>query len=416
MAVESLKVVHVVRKWNTREWGGTETYVAATTAELERFGWQSEVHAPGLRSGDRDTGLRDSVGLTRFDAWCPYVGSRVQREALWAVGGNLITIDEGFRLFRDRRIALVHLHTAGRIGGAVRVAMRRSRRPYVLSVHGPMLGDPELVAREASRRAARTIDLGRPIGALVGARRVIDDAAAVCCFNEREHRAMQARVGDRAVRMEHGVDVQWFSEGDPRAVDERWPALRGRRVWLVLGRLSRQKNQRLAVEALAASRSKDAVLVCAGAETDEGYGREVMDRARALGVADRVILLGNVQRTDARSLLARAETVLVPSTHEAFGLVVLEAWAARKPTLLAAGVGMDELADAHGDGRCKVADLTAAAWATALDALDHDARASLGARGRDLVERRYSWERVASTLSSVYERACDAARGAKGRS
>lgn len=418
MADGSSKVVHVVRKWNTAEWGGTETYVAATTASLEALGWQSEVHAPEPRAQGslaNETGLRPSVALARFDAMCPYLATRERRDALWAMGGNLVTFGEGIRLYRDRRVALAHLHTAGRIGAAVRVAMLRSRRPYVLSVHGPMLGDPELVAREVSHRTTRTIDLGRPVGALLGARRVIDDAAAVCCFNEREFRAMQARVGDRAVRMEHGVDVQWFSKGDPRRADERWPELAQRRVWLVLGRLSRQKNQRLAVEALAASRDKRVVLACAGAETDGGYRDEVLGRARALGVADRVFVLGNVPRSDARDLLARAETVIVPSTHEAFGLVVLEAWAARKPTLLAAGVGMDDLVREHGDGRCAVSTASGGAWAQALDGLDDASRASLAERGRQLVQQKYSWDRVAATLAGVYERAVDATRGAKGR-
>jgi glycosyltransferase involved in cell wall biosynthesis len=406
-------VVHVVRKWNLQEWGGTETHVAAVTAALEGRGWISEVHAPSLATGDEaGSGLAPTVTLRRFAAHNPYVAGPTRRAALRATGGNLFTLDEPVRLLRDRRAAVAHLHTGGRIGGAVRLAMRWTGRPYVLSAHGPLLADPALVANETAHRVGAAWDAGRPIGALVGARRVLDDAAAVLCFNEDERRALEVRVGARAIRMDHGVDVARLAGGDAARADERWPALRGQRVVLVLGRLSRQKNQRLAVEAFAAGAPRDAVLVLAGAETDPGYRDEVLALARALGVGARVHSLGNVAPAVVPDLIARAEVALVPSTHEAFGLVVIEAWAAGVPTLFAGCVGLRDLAEPLADARACVRSERAEAWAEALRGVCADPawRASLAAEGRALVARRFRWDAVADRLAGVYESALAAGR------
>ncbi len=413
-AVNSPRVAHIVRKWNVLEWGGTETYVASVTSALARAGWTSEVHAPSCEHDSLASGLEPSVALSRFAAHNPYVASRARRAALTAIGGNLFTLDEPVRLARSPGISLAHLHTGGRIGGAVRFAMKHTQRAYVLSVHGPLLSDPALVAHETETRRGRALDLGAPVGALLGARRVLDDAAAVLCFNERERGSLEARLGARVHRMDHGVDLSRFHGADASLADARWPALRGRRVWLVLGRLSRQKNQLLAVRAFAASGDREGVLVLAGAETDAGYRASVEDLARSLGVAQRVIILGNVPRSEVVDLLARCYAVLVPSTHEAFGLVVLEGWAARKPVLFADCVGLCDLRAPLVDQRPCVSAEDPRAWAAAIDALAADpalARA-WGAEGRALCERRYSWKVVADRLIEVYQSAIDSvARG-----
>jgi glycosyltransferase involved in cell wall biosynthesis len=255
------------------------------------------------------------------------------------------------------------------------------------------------------------------VGALLGSRRVLDDAAAILCFNDAERRAIETRFGDRVHRMDHGVDVDRYAAGDARLADARWPQLRGKRVLLVLGRISRQKNQRFAVEALASSACRNAVLVLAGAETDPGYLDETLALAARLGLADRVFALGNVPRDEVADLLARADALLVPSTHEAFGLVVLEGWAARRPVLFADSVGLRELAEPLVDRAVCVRAGVVSDWGAAIDRVLSDAeRANAWAQeGRSLCERRFSWDVVASKLAEVYQRAIERSSNHEGR-
>ena len=397
------RVAHVLRKYDPAEWGGTETHVAAITARLAQHGWQSEVHAPrGPVTPDR--ALAPDVALRRYRSFLPYVGPRSQRRGLVANAGNIVSLDEPIRLAVDRSIALAHLHTMGRVGGAVRTAMRLTGRPYVISVHGPLLAQAEWVANDARRRNARTLDVGQPFGAFFGVRRVLEQAARVITFNEEERRAIAEQIGDRAIRMDHGVDVVRFGSGDAARATARWPFLGSAPVVLLVGRVSAQKNQLLAVRAFASGAPRSHRLVLAGAATDAGYREEVEREARALGVADRVHLLGNVGATAVPDLYARSTLVVVPSTHEAFGLIVLEAMAAGRPVLFPRHSGLADIAAALAHDDAVVPDLSLEAWSSALARMvDAQERREAAARaGLELVRRRYDWDVVARSLAELY--------------
>lgn len=78
----------------------------------------------------------------------------------------------------------------------------------------------------------------------------------------------------------------------------------------------------------------DAYLWLAG----EGDLREELEQfARDLGVSDRVRFLG--WQEDQRPLFAAADICVVPSRYEPFGLVVIEAWAQKKPLIVTQAAG-----------------------------------------------------------------------------
>jgi glycosyltransferase involved in cell wall biosynthesis len=401
---QGLRVAHVLRKYDPEEWGGTETHVVAVTNRLAAEGWAAEVHAP---AGPRapDGALAPGVHLRRYRAFSPFVGDRVQRRALWANAGNIVSFDEAIRLARDPGLTLAHAHTLGRIGGAVRTAMRLTRRPYVVSVHGPLLGEREIVAENAARWLHGLWDLGRPIGLLLGARRVLDDAARVLTFNDVEHAALAARIGARAVRVDHGVDATRLASGDPARARRRWPELGEAPVIALVGRVASQKNQVLAVRAFALGAPPDHRLALAGAETEPGYGARVEHEARAFGVADRVHLLGNVDPdAGVPDLLARAAIVLVPSVHETFGLSVLEGWAASRPVIFARRGGLVDLARVLRDDATSVATLDPREWAERIRLFATSARAreEATAAGAELLRDRFHWGAIVRRLAAIY--------------
>lgn len=259
------------------------------------------------------------------------------------------------------------------------------------------------------------MDLGQPFGWLVGARSVLERADRVICFNEAERRELSARIGGRAVRMDHGVDAARLRGGDRRRALARWPALRRGPVVTVLGRLCRQKNQALALEAFARGAPGSAVLALAGAETDEGYRASLLARARALGVAERVWCAGNLGAQDeVPDLLAASSVVLMPSTQEAFGIAAIEAWAAGVPALFSSTSGTDGLARALGVEEVCVGSLEPEAWAAVLGRAlsDQGLRARLVEAGRTQVEERFSWDRVARALGELYAAVIEERRGA----
>lgn len=411
------RVAHVLRKFDSAEWGGTETHVAEVTRRMLPIGFQGEVFAP--EGPEESQGLDPRVPLHRYSAFCPFLGPRERRRALVASSGNIVSLSLVARLALDEGIALAHLHTGNRIGGAVRTAMRLSSRPYVISIHGPLFAQAELVANDTANRTRGLRDVGQPFGLLLGARRVIEDAARVITFNDAEREAVAAKVGQRAVRMDHGVDAERLEGGDASRARARWPELGDSPVVALVGRVCRQKNQLLAVRAFAAGAPKDHRLALGGAETDPGYRRVVEEEARSLGIADRVHFLGNLDRErEVPDLLARASLVLVPSTHEAFGLAVLEGWAARRAVMFANSSGLCDLARAAGDAAIVVPELEPSLWASAFRRyLGDDAlRAAAAEAGRRLVEARFQWDAVARRLGDLYEEVLEEnGRRRKGR-
>jgi len=397
-----IEIAHVLRKLAASAWGGTETHVAEVCSRLVSHGFAGRVYAPGAapEGGDRLGG----APVERYRAWCPYLGSAATREGLVATGGNLVSLDLPRKLLFSPS-AIVHAHTGRRIAGAAALAASLRRRPFVLSVHGPLLADAAVAAEETRRRGEGAVDVGQPFGWLVGARQVLERADRVICFNEAERRALAARVGSRAVRMDHGVDVARLRGGDAARARGRWPGLGRGPVVTVLGRLCRQKNQLLALRAFARGAPGEATLALAGAETDGGYRAEVQAEARALGVEGRVWFAGNLDpRVEVPDLLAASSAVLVPSTHEAFGIVVVEAWAAGVPTLFSRTSGTDELAAALGVAECSVEGSEVEAWSAALRRAlaDEGLRRRAVEAGQAQVEGRFTWDRVAASLADLY--------------
>jgi D-inositol-3-phosphate glycosyltransferase len=399
------RVAHILRKYDPEEWGGTETHVAAVTRLLPEHGWTVEVHAPAGPTAP-DCALAPEVALRRYRAFCPFLGSRERRRGLWANAGNIASFDEPIRLFRDRRLSLAHAHTLGRIGAGVRAAMRLTGRPYVVSLHGPVLAERELVAAQTARRLEGVLDLGRPIGLLLGAHRVLDDAARVITFNDAERVALASRVGDRAVRMDHGVDIERLRSGDADRARRRWPELGAAPVVALVGRIAAQKNQILAVRAFARGAPPDHRLALPGAETDPGYRAAVEREARALGVLGRVHFLGNLDPSaEIPDLFARATLIIVPSTHESFGLAVLEGWAAGRPVLFARRTGLEDLARALLDDSVSLPTLDERAWAEAMRQLlmSADAQRAAAEAGGRLLRARFRWSVVVERLAALYE-------------
>jgi glycosyltransferase involved in cell wall biosynthesis len=391
----------VLRKYDPAAWGGVETHLVALTRALSRLGVGCEVHAP-LGPTTPDKALAARVPLVRYRARLPVIGPASKRRALWECGGNLVSAQELFRLAKDSSLSLAHVHTQGRVGGAVRTAMKLTGRPYVVSVHGPLRSGAEFVEHESRRRLRGVRDVGQPFGLLVGARRVLEDAARILVFNDEEAAALEARHGARVVRLDQGVELDRFASGDADRGRER--AGTKRPFVLQVGRLCRQKNAELSLAAFARAAPRGHDLVFAGAETDPGLRSKLEAQARAAGIAERVRWLGNVEPTEIPDLLAASELVLAPSLHEAFGLVVLEAWAASRPVLFAGVAGMADLGrglqttpavphhDAEGWARL-LGD-----WLRSPSALREAAR-----EGEERARSRFDWNIVARRHAALYD-------------
>jgi len=123
-----------------------------------------------------------------------------------------------------------------------------------------------------------------------------------------------------------GVDTHRYnSHIDGSSIIDKWD-LEGSEVLLHVGRISREKNLDLILDALPLIRKKngDVKLVVVGAgPAKEYYERHVEKR----GLEDDVIFTGFVSEDDLPKYYAAADTFVISSKFETLGIVIIEALA-----------------------------------------------------------------------------------------
>lgn len=347
-----MRIAHVLRKYVPAEWGGTETALHRLAEGLAREGVESTAYAPALPP-DAGAGGPDPLALAgcqvrRFQACLPAWGLPPEtRRQLIAVGGNLLSFELPRLLAREPGLAVIHAHTLGRIGGITRRAARRRGLPFVVTIHGGVLDLPPALKRELNA-PRRGFDWGRPFGWWWGAHRVLAEADTILTCNEREADLLRRQYPDRRIVVQpHGVDTARFSENQRAAALAAFPFIQDRDVLLCVGRIDAVKNQLWLVQRAPVifQRHPNAVLVLAGAGTDEPYLARLKAEVVRLGLQQRVFLTGGLPPGDPRltGLMQQARVVLLPSISETFGLVLLEAWAAGAAVLASRTTGAGAL-------------------------------------------------------------------------
>lgn len=101
-----------------------------------------------------------------------------------------------------------------------------------------------------------------------------------------------------------------------------------------VGKVERRKNQRILPDVAAElARAGVACRFLLIGPQDEGEARFVLERAAALGVADRFTLAGSLERREVEGALGDADLYLHTSLQESFGMTLIEAMAAGTPVL-----------------------------------------------------------------------------------
>ena len=152
-------------------------------------------------------------------------------------------------------------------------------------------------------------------------------------------------------------------------------------------------------------RFPDVRLRCAGAMTDadEVYVTALRQRLVEAGLAGDAEFLPNVSREEKAAFLQSLTLLSVPASYgEAFGLYLIEAWAAGVPVVQPRCAAFPELVEATGGGiLCEPgsAEALADGWEKLL-AAPTEAR-EMGARGRAAVEREFSMPRMAERFVAL---------------
>lgn len=236
------------------------------------------------------------------------------------------------------------------------------------------------------------------------------------------YHAVSGAVRDDAVRalrlppemltiVERGRDAEGFAEVEPGDRDAAQAALglaAEDELVVAVGRIASMKGHETLVDAIAALRSSRPDLRAVIIGPDGSATPRVTARISDLGLTDRVRLVG--YRADVPALLPRADVFVLPSIHEGFPGVVIEAMATGLPIVSSAIPAVEGLLE-HEENSLLVPHSCPAPLAEALDWLlgDRALAHRLGARARSDFRERFTLDRIAARTVQMYE---DVAGGA----
>jgi poly(glycerol-phosphate) alpha-glucosyltransferase len=135
---------------------------------------------------------------------------------------------------------------------------------------------------------------------------------------------------------------------------------------------------------------------------DGGHEEALRTQVREIGADDSVHLLGPMFGEDKTAAFAHADAFVLPSHSEGFPMAVLEAWSYGLPVVKTPACNIPEGFEAGAALRTEPHADAIAESLSRLHQMSADDRQAMGRRGRDLVERRYSWQRIAQKMYDVY--------------
>jgi alpha-maltose-1-phosphate synthase len=407
-----VKVAHILRKYQPKEWGGTETAVKQLLDGLAPLNVESIVFCPRIQETVSSDPIREAGhAVKRFRAFIPVARiSPEQRRQLIALGGNLMSFHLFARLLREPDLALIHTHALNRLGGIGLTVAKIRRLPLAVTIHGGVLDLPTEARDALLKPLEGGIEWGKIFGILLRSRQLLAKADAIITCNRKEASLLENKYpGKRILVQPHGVPARRFEADCRPAALLAYPELRGRPVLLMAGRLDPVKNQSWVIQHLPQIRQRhpEALLVIAGACTDPGYGDSIRRQIESLQLQKHVLLTGGIPPGDPKfiGLLQSADILLLPSHSETFGLVILEAWAAGTPVISTRTSGACELVKPGENGWLFDLD-DPASFHQALDQTlaNRPLQTALAQSGRDLVRRRYDSDALAARVKTLYER------------
>ena len=305
-----------------------------------------------------------------------------------------LTVNPGVLRFCRRRLKefdIVHIYGLyDTLGPAVGRYCRKFRVPYFVEPLG----------------MTRPIDRGFLLKRIWRrwARNYLGQASKWIATSELEREDLRAaRVPSEKVLLRfNGIDREGYKNLPSFGAFRKSVGLANdERLILFLGRLIPRKGADLLIEALPQIGGDKVKLVIAGPEGENGYLTFLRDKARALGIAHRVLFPGPLYDDSLKEAFVDATVFALPSRYENFGNAAAEAIACGTPVVVSDRCGIAPLVD-HRAGLVTSYDSEAVGQAL-KELLDNPILYQRLKAGCAQVVEEISWDGLVRSLQDSYQ-------------
>ena len=203
----------------------------------------------------------------------------------------------------------------------------------------------------------------------------------------------------------NGIDL---SDTNESTAEAPWKKDHGRKALLFMGRLHPKKGLQLLVEAWAKLKKSSPIYsnewFIAIAGWSEGRHRKELEvRIKDMGIAKDVEFLGSLHGDAKIAALSHASSFVLPSYSEGLPMSILEAWSYNLPVLMTKQCNLPEGFQARAAISMETNVNSIAEGLSDFFKMNCGEQLAMGIRGRQLVEQRFEWKRIAAKMEAVYE-------------
>ena len=209
---------------------------------------------------------------------------------------------------------------------------------------------------------------------------------------------------DKLVMVPNGVNTHVYEaveKQDLKAFRTTF-ALPEEKIVLFVGRLVYEKGAHVLINGIPKVLEKvNAKFVIVGS----GYMKEQLSNiVRSMGLEHKVLFTGFVDDETLLKLQKCADVSVVPSLFEPFGIVALEAMAAKSPVVVSDTGGLSEIVD-HDSTGVKVYPNSpeSLAWGITKILLDETYRNRIIENAYKKVQEKFDWDKIAQYTKRIYE-------------
>jgi len=207
---------------------------------------------------------------------------------------------------------------------------------------------------------------------------------------------------DKLVMVPNGVNTEVYAgHGEDLREFRSKFALPEEKIVLFVGRLVYEKGVHVLVNAVPKVLEKaNAKFIIVG----NGYMKEQLSGlVKSRGLAHKVLFTGFVDDETLRKLQRCADVSVVPSLFEPFGIVALEAMAARSPVVVSDTGGLSEIVEHDVSGvKVYVNNPDSLAWGINRVLADNGFANWLRTNAFKKVQEKYNWDKIGQQTSNIF--------------
>jgi glycosyltransferase involved in cell wall biosynthesis len=394
-------IFHVVRRFDFDNWGGIEQAVWSLAKTQVKEGLTPIILATkALNSNEVEE--KDGIKILRFNYFYPRLGITSKKyHAMDLRGGNPVSLGI-LRKIMKARPDVVHCHTQGRLADSVSFVSKLLKIKTICTIHGGYFDRPQSEVTKIVAPQKGSLGYGRVFD-IFWKDSHLKKPVTVSFVNKQEFLISKGRL-DRSVYIPNGFT---FNECDiDNKILEKYDLL-SREYDLCVARIDPQKNQKVLLEFAKLQVQKDPnyKIVLVGPVTNEEYYNELKLYINENNLKDNILIIKGIspEATDLPILYKSCKNFFLPSIHEPFGIVVLEAWAYSKPVFCSYVGGITEFADSSNSVEINPLDADDIFEKYNFYQSTPKTLIKMSDNARELIYKNYTWKMVNKRYEVVYK-------------